>query len=219
DLAADCPRATFEGWRRHVFVDLGFSGKVGRYHDPANSYLTEVVRRRMGLPITRSVVGIELARRVGLTLVGVGMPGHFLLRSVDDPDLFVDPFDSGRVIDRAGCEERFRSALGNAPARAVPFLDSYLEPVGPRAVLTRMLANLKSVFYRRGDLANLEWVLSLRLAIPGVPAMERRDRARARAASGLLVEAADELEELAMVLPDSAADLEREALSLRARLN
>src|ERR687885_2626468 len=116
-LAAGVDR-TLDGWRRHLFVDLGFSGNVKRYYDPANSFLNEVVRRRRGLPITLSVLGMEVGRRLGLRLEGVGMPGHFLLRH--GPDVYVDPFDGGRVLDRAGCVERFRAVNG----RRAPFLAS-----------------------------------------------------------------------------------------------
>ena len=220
ELAASCPEPTIEGWRRYVFVDLGFSGNSGSYHDPANSYLDDVVRRRMGLPITLSVVGMELARRLGIDLVGVGMPGHFLVRTPPEaPEAFFDPFDGGRVIDRAGCRERFETVNRSIRGRTPEWSDAYLEPVGPRAILARMLANLKSTFARSGDLASLEWVLSLRLAIPGVPVTERRDRARVQGANGRFLEAAGELEDLASALPDLADALEREAVAFRARLN
>jgi regulator of sirC expression with transglutaminase-like and TPR domain len=213
--AGTCAEPTLEGWRRHVFEVLGFTGDDENYYDPDNSYLDSVIRRRKGIPITLSVVGIEIARRLGLDLVGVGLPGHFLLRAASDPDLFIDPFAGGRFLDREGCLERFRAVH---PA-GTPFSDSYLEPVGPRDIVARLLANLKSMFVQSGDIEGLEWVLELRLAIPGMPVLERRDRARARAAAGQFRAAADELEDLALVLPDLADDLEAEALSLLSRLN
>ncbi len=81
DAFADaCPERTFEGWRRYLFEELGFTGAVEDYYDPANSFLNEVLTRRTGLPISLSVLGIEVGRRLGLELVGVGMPGHFLLQ-------------------------------------------------------------------------------------------------------------------------------------------
>ena len=214
-LAAGCTEPTLEGWRRHVFEVLGFTGDADNYYDPDNSYLDTVLRRRKGIPITLSVVGIEIARRLGIALVGVGMPGHFVLRAADDADLFIDAFAGGRLLDREGCRERFRAVH---PA-GTPFSDSFLDPVGPRDVVARMLANLKSIFAESGDLTGLEWVMELRLAIPGMPVLERRDRARARAAAGRFRAAADELEELALVRPDLAEDLEAEAVSLLARLN
>jgi len=215
ELAAGCPAPTLEAWRRYVFVDLGFSGNVGSYYDPANSYLNDVVRRRMGLPITLSVIGMELGRRVGLHFQGIGMPGHFLLRDEGEPPTYVDPFDAGRLLDRAGCEERFHAVNG----ADTPFLESYLEPVGTRAILGRMLANLRSIFVHVADLRGLEWVLTLRLSIPGVPAMERRDLARVLGSAGRFGEAAAQLEALAEIVPEESDAVSAEALAFRARLN
>jgi regulator of sirC expression with transglutaminase-like and TPR domain len=212
-LAAGIPERSLDGWRRHLFVDLGFSGDVARYYDPANSFLNEVVRRRRGLPITLSVLGMEVGRRVGLRLEGVGMPGHFLLRH--GPEAFVDPFEAGRLLDRAGCVERFRAVNG---ARAA-FRPSYLDPVGPRAILARMLNNLKSVYAARGEVAALSWVFDLRMAVPGASPLEGREWAGVLGATGRFVEAADELEALAHLLPDDEEALLAEALALRARLN
>ncbi|MDQ4069941.1 MAG: transglutaminase-like domain-containing protein [Actinomycetota bacterium] len=212
-LAAGISEPTLDGWRRHLFVDLGFTGNVKRYYDPANSFLNEVVRRRRGLPITLSVLGMEVGRRIGLRLEGVGMPGHFLLRH--GPDAYVDPFDGGRLLDRAGCVERFRAVNG---AQA-PFHPSYLEPIGPRAILGRILNNLKSVYTARGDVSALSWVFELRMALPGASPLEGREWARVLGASGRFVEAAEELEALAGLLPDQEDELLTEALAFRARLN
>ena len=212
-LAAGIAERSLDGWRRHLFVDLGFSGNVKRYYDPANSFLNEVVRRRRGLPITLSVLGIEVGRRIGLRLEGVGMPGHFLLRH--GPELFVDPFDAGRLLDRPGCVERFRAVNG---ARA-HFHPAYLDPVGPRAILGRMLNNLKSVYTGRGDIAALSWVFELRMALPGASPLEGREWARVLGATGRLREAADELEALAQLLPEHEESLLSEAFAFRARLN
>ena len=218
EVAAGITEPTLQGWRRHLFVDLGFSGNVGRYHDPANSFLNEVVRRRTGLPITLSVLGMEVGRRVGLRMEGVGMPGHFLLRYVPatgGEEVYVDAFDGGRVLDRAGCVERFRAV--NGPD--APFVPAYLDPVGPLSILSRMLNNLKAVYAARGRVAGLEWVLRLRVALPGTPPAERRDWARVLGATGRFAEAATELEKLVDVLPDQEEPLLTEAFAFRARLN
>jgi regulator of sirC expression with transglutaminase-like and TPR domain len=215
ELASGCPEPTLEGWRQHLFVDLGFTGNVDDYYEPANSFLNEVVRRRVGLPISLSVLGIEVGRRLGLSFSGVGMPGHFLLRHDVEPPMYVDPFAGGRLLDRDGCEERFHVVNG----ASTPFLASYLDPVGPRAVLGRMLANLKAIYASRGDLEALAWVFALRLSIPGVPALERRELAQVLGSTGRFREAAEELEELADVVPNLSETLIEEALALRARLN
>lgn len=212
-LAAGIPERTLESWRHHLFVELGFSGNVKRYYDPASSFLNEVVRRRRGLPITLSVLGMEVGRRVGLRLEGVGMPGHFLLRH--GAEEFVDPFDSGRLLDRAGCVDRFRAV--NGPL--APFEPTYLDPVGPRAILARMLNNLKSVYAARGDVAALSWVFDLRMALPGASPLEGREWARVLGATGRFVEAANELEALAQLLPEHEESLLSEAFAFRSRLN
>lgn len=215
-LALGCPVPSFEGWRRHLYIEQGFRGNVDDYHDPENSFLDSVLRRRVGLPITLSVLGLEVGRRLGLRLAGVGMPGHFLLQDLDSvPPRWVDPFARGRVLDRAECEERFRVVNG----RDTAFHERYLQPVGARSVLGRMLTNLKAIYIKRGDLAALEWVFALRLAIPGTPALERRDLARVRSSVGQFLRAAQELEDLAATLTDKAPALIAEADALRARLN
>lgn len=155
---------------RHLFVDEGFAGDGAEYHDPRNSYLDEVLRRRLGMPITLSVVMIEVGRRCGVECVGVGMPGHFL---VGGDAGFVDPFHGGVLLDAAGARQRFERLHPGAP-----FLPSYLDPVGPRAILARVLANLVTSFATRAPLS-ATWALQLRLAIPGLaPAERRHDEAR-----------------------------------------
>ncbi len=215
ELAAGCPSPTLEGWRDWLFRELGFTGEAGRYYDARNSFLNDVVDCRRGNPITLSVLAMEVGRRLGLEFGGVGMPGHFLLRFAASPDTYVDPFHGGAVLDRLGCVQRFNAV--NPPA--VPFLASYLDPIGKRAILGRMLQNLKGVYTRAGDTEALRWVFDLRLAIPGTPPLERRDGARLQAAGGRFDVAADQLEVLADSLPDSAEDLLTEARALRARLN
>jgi regulator of sirC expression with transglutaminase-like and TPR domain len=156
---------------------------------------------------------MEVGRRIGLRFEGVGMPGHFLLRH--DSDAYVDPFDGGRLLDRDGCVERFHAVNG---AQA-PFLSSYLDAVGPRAILGRMLNNLKSVYAARGDVHALSWVFDLRMALPGASPLEGREWARVLGATGRFVEAAAELEALAALLPEEQESLLSEAFAFRARLN
>jgi regulator of sirC expression with transglutaminase-like and TPR domain len=212
-LAAGIPAGDLHEWRRHLFVDLGFSGNATRYYDPSNSFLDQVVRRRRGLPITLSVLGMEVGRRAGLRLEGVGLPGHFLLRH--GPDSYVDPFDGGRELDRTGCVERFREVNG---PRAT-FLPSYLDPVGPLSILARMLNNLKSVYAGRGEIAALSWVFDLRSALPQSSPLERREWAQVLGLTGRFLEAAQLMEALAGELPDHETSLVAEADAMRARLN
>jgi regulator of sirC expression with transglutaminase-like and TPR domain len=216
-LAERCPDPSLDGWRRYLFEELGFTGNVDDYYDPDNSFLHQVMRRRVGLPISLSVLGLAVGRRLGLRLSGVGLPGHFLLRHDGDQPgpVFVDPFAGGRSLDHDACVAQFHAVNG----AAAPFVESYLDPVGPRAILGRMLANLRAIYGQRGDLDSLAWVFALRLAIPGTPPIERRELARVLGSTGRFVEAAEVLEGLAVALPALDDALRAEALGLRARLN
>jgi regulator of sirC expression with transglutaminase-like and TPR domain len=217
DLAAGCTSPTAQGVRDHLFGELGFRGDRLTYHDPRNSYLDAVVRRRLGLPITLAVLTIGVARRIGVTLTGVGMPGHFLVGDPTRDDHYLDVFDGGTSLDTAGCERIYRSQHGPD----APFHPSYLQPVGTHAITARLLNNLRSVFVARHDQRNLVWVLRLRSMVPGVPAAERADLAGALAASGRFAEAAREMTILAERSddPDVAVAFARHAERLRSRLN
>jgi regulator of sirC expression with transglutaminase-like and TPR domain len=213
DLAAGCKEPTLDGLAHHLFVELGFRGNAEHYQDPDNSYLDQVVRRRLGIPITLSLLTMEVGRRVGVALDGVGMPGHFLVRHRDDPGTFLDPFGGGRRLDAAGCQEIFAGLGGTG------WQDSYLAPVGPRANLARMLLNLQGVFLP-ADLRSAAWVLELRLTIPGLAVADRLGLARALGSMGRFGTAAAALDRVADDLPsEEAVTVRAESRALRARHN
>jgi regulator of sirC expression with transglutaminase-like and TPR domain len=197
----------------HLAVEGGFRGDRDDYSNPKNSLLDQVLDRRLGIPITLSVLLIEVGRRRGVELLGVGMPGHFLVRAADDPDAFADPFHQKR-LDRAGCEELFRSVHGPKPT----FAETFLEPVGPRAVLARMLTNLQRSFVGRGDRAGALWAQCLRVLVPGATVSDRRQLAAMLAANGQFDAAALELDAIADDGAGGARD-RHAARALRARLN
>jgi regulator of sirC expression with transglutaminase-like and TPR domain len=211
ELARGAPHSC-EQLARHLFVELGFAGNETDYRDPRNSYLDEVLRRRLGIPITLSVLMMEIGSRRGLRLVGVGMPGHFLVGG--DDDAFYDPFHGGVRLDEHGCRLLFEATQG-----AAPFLPQYLQPVGPRAILARMLANL--VQGSAGSQpATAVWAVRLRLLLPGLSFAERRQGAALLGRLGRFAEAANALDGLAADLEgDAAAQLTRDAAGLRARAN
>ena len=151
--------------------DRGFVGNQNDYYDPRNSFLNEVLERRTGVPITLSIVYLEVARRIGLALCGVSFPGHFLVRSVEEPGVVLDPF-YGRVLTLDDCEEKLREALGeDAELEA-----DHLKAARPREILARMLSNLKQVYLRREEHeAALACADRLLLLLPEAP-LELRDR-------------------------------------------
>ena len=220
-LAEGCADPSMDGMLDHLFVRLGFTGNREDYDDPRNSLLDQVLDRRVGIPITLSVLTLEVGRRLGLSLHGVGMPGHFL---VGDPaGRFVDPFEGGRQLDAAGCRDQFHQVLGSD----APWNDSYLAPVGKRAILVRMLTNLRQIYSADGNLMSLGWVLRLRAGVPGANPAERLELVEVLSALGRYDEAARLLDQLAGagaartahaegLAPD---ELRGRASRLRARLN
>ncbi len=211
ELARDAPDDA-EGMARLLFVERGFAGNEVDYGDPHNSYLDSVLRRRLGLPITLSVLLLEVARRRGVVLHGVGMPGHFLVG--DGDGRYYDPFHAGATLDEQGCR-----AISERLRPGAPWHRSYLEPVGPRAILVRMLANLVHTLVERSP-ADAVWALRLRLAVPGVAAGERRETAALLGTLGRFGEAASVLDEVADDLDEAGAARAREdAARLRARAN
>lgn len=162
---------SFTAWHARLFSELGFAGDAEDYHAPQNSLLGRVLERRRGMPITLAVVGIEVARRAGVPLVGIGMPGHFLLRHTEEPAWFVDAFAGGELLDAAGCEALFRK-IAEAGVR---FRPDYLQPVTDRQIVARILANLRYTYAAADDRANLGWLLRLQLLMPD-PALTQRTR-------------------------------------------
>lgn len=225
EWAQACPTQDVAGVVRVVLGEGGLTGNRDDYYDPRNSLLDQVLDRRLGVPITLAVVTMEVARRVGVDLVGVGMPGHFLLGHgrADDglPQAFFDPFDGGRRLDRAGCQHLFEGMQGTS----IPFEDRYLAPAGPRAIVHRMLANLEAAYRARGDGTSLAWVLRLRSLVPGMDPPEALvGLARAQAGLGRYDDAADTMDDVAGGLRsagrhDGAKRAKAQAIQLRARLN
>jgi regulator of sirC expression with transglutaminase-like and TPR domain len=216
ELAAGCFAPTLDALVAYLFADLGFAGNRVDYYDPRNSYLDQVVARRVGIPISLGVLTMVVGRRLGVPLVGVGMPGHFLLRDQVDPTVFVDPFGGGRLLDRLGCERAFHAVHGS-DAR---FDEAFLAPVGPLAILTRMLANLRNIFAGRGDRAGVVAVLELRNRLPDTSPEDLGELAAALAATGRFGEAAGHFEIAGDQLGGAlGAEYRRNADRLRARLN
>lgn len=203
-----------DGLLGRLFGELGLRGDTERYHDPDNSFLHRVLDRRLGIPISLSVLVIEVGRRAGVTVRGVGMPGHFLIWAQDE-QVYLDPFAGGAVLDEAGVEARFRGSTGSD----IAFGPALLPRVGAHGILTRMLANLRAIYRASASAPDLEWVLGMRLALPEATSIEVAELGEALAAQGRYVEGAAVLEARAAVDPRDADQLEGAARLLRSRLN
>jgi regulator of sirC expression with transglutaminase-like and TPR domain len=120
------------------------TGARDDYYDPRNSFLDQVLERGVGLPISLSVIAIEIGRRLQVPIVGVGLPSHFIVRS---GDTFGDPFNDGNIMDRAGLEQRWSSLVGVQ----TPFDELHLVPVDERTILIRMLNNLRALYVQKNE--------------------------------------------------------------------
>ncbi len=119
-----------------LFGQLGFRGNEDDYYNPANSFLNQVMDRRLGIPISLSLLYMFIARRVGLPIVGIGMPGHFLTRYQTPTDEFyIDAFHGGQLLSRIDCKKRLVNL-------AVDYDERHLAPITPRRILQRLIANL-----------------------------------------------------------------------------
>jgi regulator of sirC expression with transglutaminase-like and TPR domain len=206
--------ATIEAVARvntHLFATLGFEGDSEAYHDPTNSLMHRVLERRRGLPILLSVLYIEIARRVGLAVDGIGYPGHFIVRPRDaDPIFYLDPFNHGKV--------RRAEALAARLERLIPEVvhdealrAQFMDPVDARYILSRMTNNLRASYLRSGDgegvLRSVERLIVLQ---PHEPS-HQRDRGLVLLGLGRAGEGSRQLEEYLRDNPDAPeADVLRE---------
>jgi regulator of sirC expression with transglutaminase-like and TPR domain len=218
ELASRVDGGDTPGLCRLLFETLGVHGDHDTYDDPRNSYLHQVLDRRRGIPISLSVLLMELGRRCDVQLEGVGMPGHFLVRDRMEPDLLIDAFGGGRRVDRAGCARILRAVAGPR----MELQSDMLAPVGTHAILSRMLANLDLSFQRRRDKAGVGWVTRLRFTLPGVTLAAQMALADGLARVGDIDAAAALLAELAErpeTPPEAVQALRSRARGLLAPFN
>jgi regulator of sirC expression with transglutaminase-like and TPR domain len=218
-LAETVREQSADGVADVLFSSGAFAGNTVDYYDPANSYLDDVLDRRLGIPITLSVLMIEVARRVDVALHGVGMPGHFLVGVTptdddDDPGWY-DPFHGGERLAYDDCVALFGRMQGDA-ARFEP---EYLDPTGARSILDRMLANLQQTLLIRSPAA-AAWPTRLRLELPGLAPARRGELASVLGRLGRFSEAAAQYEAVASETRGRESDAAALAAArLRARAN
>jgi regulator of sirC expression with transglutaminase-like and TPR domain len=145
----------------HLFDRLGFCGNEDDYYDPRNTFLSDVIDRRTGIPISLSVVYLEVARRVGVIAQGVNFPGHFIVRvAIEDAWLFLDPFSRGKSLSPVDLETLLRKTT--TPTAVLE--PSVIAAASKRQIVARMLVNLAGIYGRNGDLPRSLDVLE-RLAV------------------------------------------------------
>ena len=190
---------------RMLFEELGFRGNATDYNDPDNSMMNRVLERKTGIPITLAILYIEVGLRLGLPVFGVSFPGHFLV-GYGDPSgtSYVDPFHSGRILIREDLA-RLLSGLAGDDAELRP---EFLGPATKRVILTRVLHNLKSLYYRNGDFRRSLLAAEQSVLLnPDAPA-EVRDRGLLRRLMGDTDTARSDLTTYLSLAPD-APDAEK----------
>jgi regulator of sirC expression with transglutaminase-like and TPR domain len=164
----------------YLYDEQGFSGNRRSYDDPRNSFLNEVLDRRVGIPISLAVVYLEIARRAGVQVAGVNFPGHFLLRAADERArlrfggdfLIVDPFHGGALLSEVDCREMLRQHVGTEAA----FDRDLLAPTTRHQIVVRMLVNLKRLYVRMRSFPQARFVADLLLTVDPSALSELRDR-------------------------------------------
>jgi regulator of sirC expression with transglutaminase-like and TPR domain len=171
--ASERPMEAIESINYELFETEGFRGNRDEYYDPRNSFLNEVLDRKRGIPITLSILYMEVGRRVGLKIEGVGMPGHFLVKHRHDGvDIFVDAFARGEILLEEGCQRKLTQLHGES----FQFNRSYLDAVNRNQILTRMLHNLKAIYWNQQNYTKALGVIEKVLLLNPTAAGEIRDR-------------------------------------------
>ncbi len=182
------PGARLRALHEVLFDEEGFHGNADDYYDPRNSFLNDVLDRRTGIPITLSTVYIEVGRRAGIAVDGIGLPGHFVVRA---EGTLVDPFHGGAVLSEEDCQKRLDRIYGGR----LKLDDTMLAACDRKAILARTLGNLKAIYTKAGDFFRALNVVELLLRVDPKSLEEMRDRGMLHASLDCYALAARELEE------------------------
>lgn len=197
--------------RECLFDEESFAGNREDYADPRNSYLDDVLDRRLGIPISLSLVVIEVGQRLGLELEGIGLPGHFIAGArIGGEHVLLDPFNGGAILTVEGCRDVVARALG----QRVDLVPDHFAPVTKRQFLTRMLTNLKVGYWRREQWDKAVGVIDRLLVLNPEAGAERRDRGVAWAKQGEVARGIADWERYLTEFP-SAPDREQVRAQLR----
>ncbi|MGH9395444.1 MAG: SirB1 family protein [Terriglobia bacterium] len=167
------PHANIQAMNRLLFEEESLSGNEQDYDNPRNSFLNDVLDRRKGIPITLSLIYVELGRRRGLPLEGVSFPGHFLAKyGLGTSDIFLDPFHRGDILTLKDCAGLLKKHFG-PDAEIRP---EYLAASSAKQILGRMLNNLKGAYFRRNDYRRVLTLVEMSLALDPASHQDVHDR-------------------------------------------
>ena len=201
-----------------LFEEIGMRGNRDDYYDPRNSFLNDVLERGLGIPITLSVVYMEVARRIGVPLSGVGMPGHFLLKHHDvaGRETLIDCFNRGEVLSRQDCQTR----LDEIYSGEVALRPEFLHPISRRQILARMLNNLKIVYFSTRNFRKALLIADLMLVVHPHSAEDLKQRAFLRYNLGMNRLAAEDLHQYLDMSPtdSDAEEIRQMMISIQRRL-
>ena len=211
----DDPPQVIAALNEVLFREEIFRGNTVDYYNPRNSFLHDVLDRRLGIPITLAVVYMEVARRVSFQLFGVGMPGHFLLKhyDVDGHSILIDAFERGSIVTEDDCRQKLDSIYSGQ----VALQPEFLLPVTRRQMLTRMLNNLRSIYLSQRDFRRAVQVVDLILVIYPRSPEDMKQRAVLRYNLNDYRGALSDFEEYIKMSPDASdvEEIKQTTLSLR----
>ena len=209
---------TIAALNRTLFEDAGLRGNRENYYDPRNSFLNDVLDRGLGIPITLALIYMEVGRRLGFPLFGVGMPGHFLLKhyDIDGRETLVDCFNGGDILTPQDCQQR----LDEIYSGQMTLRPEFLFAVSRRQILTRILNNLKTVHLSTRNFRKVLPLIDLVLVIYPRSPEDVKQRAFVRYSLGQSSGAAEDLEQYLKMSPDAsdADEIRQTALSIRRML-
>ena len=197
-----------------VLGELGFRPNARNYYASQNSLIHHVLEQRKAIPLSLAIVASELAKRCDVELTVVGMPGHALIGDGATPTRWFDPFAGGAALDRDACQ-----AIVTKLNPQVTLTDGMLAPLSNRAIVLRMLANLRAAFLTEGDLGSLAAVLQRLVRVPGTTLQYRLELAGVLSSIGRDDQSADQHQILAKLNPAKAEEHRAAAARLRARRN
>ncbi len=208
------PINVIESINEILFVQEGLRGNSDDYYDPRNSYLNDVLDRKLGIPISLSVIYLEIGRRIDFKIEGVGFPGHFLVKHVSNgKDIVIDPFNLGRILTMNQCQELLDKVFNGS----VLVHPSQFQPMEKRPIMTRMLYNLKGIYTQKEQYQKAISVIDKILMLNPMTPSELRDRGLLYMQTSFFAKALADLESYLThaVSPEDISNVENHIKMLR----